>query len=98
VTEPTVRQMCKAKFWEHSTPDSNSLAAYQKFSEDEALNLGRIPVLQVCPHPLAPSPILGNQIEAPSPALGGEFRVRATKVGCTLNLYIKNRTLSWQQT
>jgi hypothetical protein len=41
-----------------------------------------IPVLQVCPHPPAPSPKKGR-IQSPSPALGEGFRVRATKVGCT---------------
>ncbi len=56
------------------------------------LNLGRI----LCEFALIPQPLLperekGSQIGSPFPALGKEFRVEVTKVGCTLNLGFSKR-------
>jgi hypothetical protein len=44
-----------------------------------------IPVLQICPHPPTPSPVLGEGEldQSPSPKAGEGFRVRAAKVRCT---------------
>jgi hypothetical protein len=41
--------------------------------KNETYFLESIPILYVCPHPLTPSPVLGEG-----------FRARAAKLGCTL--------------
>jgi hypothetical protein len=80
--------------WAGKTPQTRSAVA-MPISTPIKVQVPRecIPVLQVGPHPPAPSPKKekGGRSQSPSPALGEGFRVRATKVGCALHRPIEFR-------